>query len=724
MSSTEDSTDSIPVVSTEPSAPRFISLRWRLFLPTFAVVLVLAMVSAYGVARSLPSGAEMSRVNVLLNNGRLISERAAAIFDRQQSEATRLVATSDFQSALQNRNTDTLHDLVDNFARRGDFDAVIVTDADGADVYGILRDASGGMYVPVTRSAATTQAIFSPVPVTVGSNPIGTLSVGTRAARWMDMVRGSAVAEVALYQNAHLLTTSLSAPVALPETPPAQYIHGELTVDGEPFQALTLDETLFLGVYTPLGTGDNVVAVYVPDNAPFAAEAGQQLIALTLATVAAGIIITVFVMSNYFLERINRVRQVAEALAAGEFAARTGMQPTDEIGALGRALDLYTDKTQQRHDKLRASLRRQRREVEHLNAVLESLPDGAIIQDLDGSVTFINERAKRLIGESYNFFKRSELRDITAAVTDILGPALAPGLYTLGIPTRMEHDGRTLGLQAFAVMSLAERRVGTVILVRDMTESAQRERARAALFDRLLEDLEPLASSAFSREITPRTPSLQKLIVEMRELLTSETPLVQPSARVMSLEMLVWAVANEWRQVAQAANLTVNVEIEQSGLTVYGDERRLRWALGNVVDNAIKYTPPGGKVSIEIKGEEDGFARLRIRDNGVGIHDDEMPNVFTRFYRGHPVSANGRELNVHGTGQGLTIAQQIIESSGGRITLRSSPGIGTAVYLTLPRTEASASAYAQQTEGTLEQYADDDSAEIETYRLNENFREF
>ncbi len=717
-------TEETPASPTEPKAPRFISLRWRLFLPTFAVVLILAMVSAYGVARSLPSGAEMSRVNVLLNNGRLISERAAAIFDRQQSEGERLAATSELQTALRDQRTDALQALLENFARRNDFDAALVTDAAGADVYGLLRD-STGTYSPVALAAASTQAIFSAVPVTAGDTTLGMLYVGTRASSWMDAVRGSAAAEVALYQGGRLLTTSIAESGVLPAAPPAQYLDGTAASSGEPFQALTLDDTLYLGVYTPLESGDNVIAVYVPDNAPFAAEAGQQLIALTLATVAAGIIITVFVMSTYFLERVNRVRAVAEALAAGEFAARTGMQPTDEISALGRALDLYSEKTQQRYDKLRASLRRQRREVEYLNAVFESLPDGAIIQDLDGNITFINERAKRLIGESYNFFKRSELREITAAVTDILGPALAPGLYTLGAPTRMEYDGRVLGLQALAVMSLADRRVGTAIIVRDLTTTVQRERARAALFDRFVEDIGAAveSSAAFSRELSPHAPALQKMIVEMRELLSGETPLVEPAARSMPLETLVWAVANEWRQVAQAANLTVNVEVQRSGLTVYGDERRLRWALGNVVDNAIKYTPPGGRVSIEIKGEEDGFARLRIRDTGVGISPDELPYVFTRFYRGKPVSSNGRELNVHGTGQGLSIARQIIEASGGRITLRSALGVGTAVYLTLPSDEASASTFAPPAAVSLERFADDEPVD-ETFRLDENFREF
>ncbi len=330
MSRTED----VPVSSTKSTAPRFISLRWRLFLPTFALVLILAMVSAYGVARSLPSGAEMSRVNVLLNNGRLISERAAVIFERQRSEGERLAATSDLQMALHDRRTDSLQALLENFARRGDFDAALVTDAGGADVYGLLRDLNG-TYIPVALAAASSQAIFSDVPVVAGDTVLGTLYVGTRASRWMDSVRGSAAAEVALYQAGRLLTTSIAESGALPVTPPAEYLAGAAAQQGEPFQALTLDDTLYLGVYTPLGNGDNVVAVFVPDNAPFAAEAGQQLIALTLATVAAGIIITVFVMSNYFLERINRVRVVAESLAAGEFAARTGMQPTDEIGALG-----------------------------------------------------------------------------------------------------------------------------------------------------------------------------------------------------------------------------------------------------------------------------------------------------------------------------------------------------------------------------------------------------
>ncbi len=658
----------------------FVSLRWRLILPTFGIVLVLAMVSAYVVARSLPSGAEMSRVNILLSTGRTVSGRASALYDQQQSQTQQLAQTADVIAALGDHRIDDLRDLLTNFARRADLDSVVVTDASGQDVYGVLR--TNGSYALISLRDASAQVLFSSMPITESGAQIGTVYAGTLLTRWLDAMRAGAAAEVALYSNTRLLATTVRP---LPSSLPQEYVQ---TSSSEPFQALDLNGSPFLGAYFPLNSSGAVVAVFVPDNAPFAAEAGQQLIALTLATVAAGIVITLFLMTNLFLERINRVRQVAEALAEGDFAVRTNMVPSDEIGALGYAIDMYTDRVQQRHDMLRGSLRRQRREIEHLNSVIESLPDGVIIEDLDGNVTFINERGKRLIGEGYNFFKRAEMREITAAVTDTLGPAFAPGLYSIGTPQRLELDARMLQVQAFAVMSLADQRVGTVIVVRDVTQEALRERARAAL----LNEMQPAATEmAISNEIKRNLGALQKLIVEMRELISSnDAPMVQQATRSLPLETLIWAVANEWRQVAQAANVTLTVNVERSGLHVLGDERRLRWALGNVVDNAIKYTPPGGRVSLVIKDEEDGFARLRIRDTGVGIAQDELPQVFTRFYRGTPVNANGRALHVPGTGQGLTIARQIIEAHGGRIYVRSSPGVGTAVYLALPLTAAMA----------------------------------
>jgi PAS domain-containing protein len=145
---------------------------------------------------------------------------------------------------------------------------------------------------------------------------------------------------------------------------------------------------------------------------------------------------------------------VAEALAVGQATVRTGMQASDEVGAMGRALDQYADYVQQKHDDLRTTLRRHRREVAHLNAVLESMPDGVIVQDLDGRVILMNENARTLLG-SQRVFRSSGIHELTAVVTDTLGPSIAPGLYALGDPQRVDLDGRMLSAQAAAVMSMS-----------------------------------------------------------------------------------------------------------------------------------------------------------------------------------------------------------------------------------------------------------------------------
>jgi PAS domain S-box-containing protein len=432
-----------------------------------------------------------------------------------------------------------------------------------------------------------------------------------------------------------------------------------------------------------------------------ATPAAQQLTSLLFATLAAFVVIMTFVFINWTVGRVNRVTKVAEALATGDLSARTHMKATDEVGALGQALDRYADHVLERQDALRLTLRRQRREITHLTSVLEALPEGVVVQDPDGLVVFMNDCAKELLG-SQRLVETKDLKDLTAVVTDVLGPAIAPGIYALGDPRRVEFDGRMIHAQAAALMSLSSERVGTVIVLRDITDEVRRERAHDALISRLSQEVEKpladksrqIASSAssdamgkFAREMSRHAIALQKLVVEMRELTADlgARPLSR-TQRPIQLETLVWAIANEWKQVAQAANLRMDVQIEKQGLFVLGDERRLRWGIGNLIDNAIKYTLPGGALSLEIKGDEDGMARLRIRDNGVGIKPAELPEVFTRFYRGTPTMTNGHVIRVPGTGQGLAVARQIIESHGGMIHIKSTPGVGTAVYFTLPLT--------------------------------------
>ena len=534
---------------------------------------------------------------------------------------------------------------------------------------------------------------------------IGVAMVGQRLSDVLDELQGSAFSELVLYgADEALLSTTFDDSVNRDLLiVPSENFNQALNANNQiPILELDINGVLYQGAYQPFTFGNatlGVIGAIRTDDVPFATEFGRQLTALFAAVLAGGVVIVGFMSISAITEKANQVADVAVALSEGEASARTGLKASDEISAIGQALDEYADYAQARQDKLLHALRRQRREATHTLAILESLPNGVVVQDLDGRVVLMNDLARELLG-SQRVYRSAGLHELADAVGDSLGASLAPGIYALGDPHQISLDERMLSAQAAAVMSGNEHRLGTVILLRDVTDEIRQSQNREAMLLQLSKEIQqPLANlarsgvavqsdmmQAFAREITRHAVTLQRMIVDMREMEHVDAPLVQRTQRPIRLETLVWSVANEWRQVAQTNQLTLHVIIEEQGLFVLGDEKRLRWALGNIVDNAIKYTPAGGALTIEIRGEAEGLANLRIRDNGVGIHKDERPHVFTRFFRGTPVMPDDEVIRVPGMGQGLYVARQIVMAHGGKIGIKSTQDIGTAVYLALPMT--------------------------------------
>ena len=131
-----------------------------------------------------------------------------------------------------------------------------------------------------------------------------------------------------------------------------------------------------------------------------------------------------------------------------------------------------------------------------------------------------------------------------------------------------------------------------------------------------------------------------------------------------------------------AAHGRVSVELDRPGRQVLATFDRggiLRLA-GVLLDNAVKYTPEGGEVTVRVR-ERDGRAELEVSDTGMGISDNHVPFVFERFYRADPSRTTG------GAGLGLSIAHQIAEAHGGTIGVTSKPGIGSTFTFSLPKKE-------------------------------------
>ena len=130
---------------------------------------------------------------------------------------------------------------------------------------------------------------------------------------------------------------------------------------------------------------------------------------------------------------------------------------------------------------------------------------------------------------------------------------------------------------------------------------------------------------------------------------------------------------------AKQRNQTLSGEVED-GLTLMGDQSKLHQILYNLTDNAIKYSPDGGTIHVSL--QEDGQDLVwRVRDNGVGIPEEDQDHIFERFYRVD--KARSRETG--GTGLGLSIVRQLVTMHGGQITVESAPGEGSEFIVRLPR---------------------------------------
>jgi two-component system OmpR family sensor kinase len=176
-------------------------------------------------------------------------------------------------------------------------------------------------------------------------------------------------------------------------------------------------------------------------------------------------------------------------------------------------------------------------------------------------------------------------------------------------------------------------------------------------------------------EMTRETERLTRLVADLLALARADAG-VPLKHRLIDLDEVVLDSFRSARQLARGQTLVLD---PFEPIQVNGDEDRLTQLLLILIDNALKYTPEGGRVTVGLRLDDVGV-ELLVRDTGVGIAPADVPHVFERFYRADP----GRSRDPGGTGLGLPITQWIVEQHGGTITLESQPGHGTLVSVLLP----------------------------------------
>ncbi len=393
------------------------------------------------------------------------------------------------------------------------------------------------------------------------------------------------------------------------------------------------------------------------------------------------------------LSRVNQLGVATSQLFSRIYNGlrqRSGVQP-------GQPEQPTPDQSKQ----LQRALKRRDMEIERLNGILASIDEGIIMQDMQGRIMLVNAAARKLIGSRKDLWD-SELGSLFNAYRDIT--TVESELAPLGEPSRIQVNNMIVGAQVAAVADSNGKRLGTMIVLRDVTRDALAERLKDQFATAISHELRtPMAvikgmSDVIMGQPTDRPPNrkfletlsrnvdiLDRMIVELLDISEMSATAFTIRRDTVNLESLIWNVVNGMTPEVKRGQLDIAVMARDTErLQVTGDDERLRWALGHLVQNSIRYTEAGGHIIITASLSGENQVTLQVIDTGVGISPKDLPHIFDRFYRGEPRTSNGKLLDPRGLGQGLFVARTVAESHSGYLSVRSEVGQGSVFTMVLP----------------------------------------
>ncbi|AJY76694.1 ATP-binding protein [Paenibacillus beijingensis] len=396
----------------------------------------------------------------------------------------------------------------------------------------------------------------------------------------------------------------------------------------------------------------------------------------------------------------NTDGELCAVLILSRTGRAVGSAEINELTSFARQISLSLAKL----DMLEA-IRSQRRLIRNiLNTVQESIH----VTSPTGEVTFINRNMRNLVGglaaaEQMHLTAADLFRQLDGKVKDsdklkrFYEDALqlpegrsSSFIYEIGQPERIIIQ--VYAQQLFNGQELS----GTLFVHRDMTREREVDEMKSEFVSTVSHELRtPLASVLgfaelmLHRELTPErqrkyistiyqeAARLTDLINDFLDLQRMESGKQSYDMKAIEIAPLLEEVADLHR--AAAPQCSIVLQLQEQPLTVKGDRDKLKQMLMNLIGNAVKYSPDGGRIDISCLSEQDEI-RIDIADQGLGIPEEALPHLFTKFFR----VDNSDRREIGGTGLGLAIVKEIVEKHEGRIEVRSTLGEGSVFTVHLP----------------------------------------
>lgn len=423
-------------------------------------------------------------------------------------------------------------------------------------------------------------------------------------------------------------------------------------------------------------------------------------LAIAFALVAAGLALAFF-LAKRIVRPLQRLTATTARIAGGDLSAKAEVTSQDEVGVLAAEYNRMAESLRQLRESDMGRLVVAQQTTE---AAIDSLFDPVVVTDSEGRVTKLNPAAEEVFGaedENVGHHVGEIAKDgrLALAVAETLSsqrPVTAEGASAV-LPLPVDGSERAYRLRTTPMRDPEGRLLGAVTLLEDITHLREVDRLKSEFIATASHELRtPLTSvqmgvhlllegaagelSAKQQELLEACREdcerLEKLMRDLLDLTRIETRESAPRLAPVLPANLIGSAAEHLRPQVEAKGLTLTVDMPPGLPPVLADREQVERVVGNLVTNALRYTPRGGEIAVRAM-PGDGHVAVCVADTGRGIPAEYLPHIFDKFVQ-VPSAQSG------GAGLGLAISKSLVEAHGGQISVRSEVGRGSTFTFTLP----------------------------------------
>ncbi len=417
----------------------------------------------------------------------------------------------------------------------------------------------------------------------------------------------------------------------------------------------------------------------------------SQLRWLLLLAISAGLVFAILfsiITTNVTTKPIRDLTQATKSLAVGELNSRVSVVASGELGELSNHFN-------QMANRIETQIHEISRERNLRDTLLSKMVEGVLLIDEHFAITYANSAATIMLDFPVHYQALSlieiipdpALKNLLEQVTDTEKAGFSE--IKLAGPSERETEIIVVPLGGEYLVSL-----------HDVSQLRKLERVRAdfvanvahemrvpltsihgyaeTLLNGALEDTD--ANERFVEKILQQSARLSQLVSDLLDLSQLESGIVKLDLQPCKIQEFRDTILALFEPVFEEADLTFEWDVPQYLPIVFADRRLIGQVLANLIENAIKYTPAGGRITISAE-TSDSEVLVHVRDTGIGIPAESLPRIFERFYR----VDKGRSREMGGTGLGLAIAKHILLQHGGRIWVDSTLGQGSMFHFAMPQ---------------------------------------